>query len=444
MRASFIHIADTHLGYEQYGLRERFNDFSRAFWGIVDDAVEREVGFVVIAGDLFHKRAIDAQTLIHAIEGLRRLKERNIPVIGIEGNHDRSFYRDGVSWLQFLCYQGYIKLLMPVMRDGAPQISPWQPETMLGSHIDLLNGHLRIYGLHWQGSSTARSLEGMAKALKVVRSAEDAEGVEYRLLVMHTGIDGIVPRVQGLPTMAQFQPLRECVDYLALGHVHKPYEFDGWMYNPGSPETCSVEEAQWEERGYYYVEIDTDMPERIVDIEKKERCHHAVRLSNQRRPFIRYDLHVDALVEPEAVYQRLAAYCQREGGRYKQEQSLPVVQIYLTGTLSFDIGSLDLGRMETMVREAFQPLYVRVDNHTNDQEYTPDEGDLDGRDRSVWHELERRIFEELVGLDARYLPAKEQWGMVLSEIKQSALRKEHPEQIARYLREKREELLNLI
>ncbi len=59
MRASFIHIADTHLGYEQYGVRERFNDFSRAFWDIIDEALKRPVDFVIIAGDLFNKRAID-------------------------------------------------------------------------------------------------------------------------------------------------------------------------------------------------------------------------------------------------------------------------------------------------------------------------------------------------------------------------------------------------
>ena len=441
MQASFIHVADIHLGYEQYGVRERFNDFSRAFWGIMDDAVARNVDFLLIAGDLFHKRAIDAQTLIHAIEGLKRLKDNNIPVISIEGNHDRSFYRDGTSWLQFLCYQGYITLLTPTMRDGAPQITPWQPDTMLGSHIDLLNGRLRIYGLHWQGSGTARSLEGMAKALKEIRSTEDAQGIEYRLLTMHTGVDGIVPRVQGLPTMAQFQPLHDCVDYLALGHVHKPYEFSGWMYNPGSPETCSAEEAQWEDRGYYYVEIDTDTPERIIDPEKKERCHHALRLSNPRRPFVRYDLRVDGLTEPEALYQRLTHYCQREGTPYKNQHSSPIVQIHLTGTLNFDLGSIDIGRMEATVRETFQPLHVRIDNHTNDQEYVPDEGDLDGRDRSVWHELERHIFEELVGLDARYLPAKQQWGTVLSDIKQMALHDEKSEQIAFYLREKRAELL---
>src|ERR1700731_738939 len=130
MRASFIHIADTHLGYEQYGVRERFNDFSRAFWDIVDDALNRHVDFMVIAGDLFNKRAIDAQTLIHAIEGLRKLKEQNIPVIAIEGNHDRSYYREGISWLQFLCYQGYITLLAPLMQDGAPELAAWDKESM--------------------------------------------------------------------------------------------------------------------------------------------------------------------------------------------------------------------------------------------------------------------------------------------------------------------------
>ena len=102
---------------------------------------------------------------------------------------------------------------------------------MLGSYIDLLDGHVRVYGLPWQGAATSRTLEGMAQALQAFHAQEDASLIDYRLLMMHTGLDGIVPRVQGLPTMAQFQPLRQHIDYLALGHVHKPYEFDGWMYN---------------------------------------------------------------------------------------------------------------------------------------------------------------------------------------------------------------------
>jgi exonuclease SbcD len=438
MRASFIHVADTHLGYEQYGVRERFNDFSRAFWQIVDDALQRDVNFVVIAGDLFNKRAIDALTLIHAIEGLKKLRDRHIPVLAIEGNHDRSYYRDGVSWLQFLCHQDYIKLLAPVMQNGVPQLTPWQPETMLGCYVDLLDGHLRVYGLPWQGAATSRSLEGMAQALQAAHEQEEKSSIDYRLLMMHTGLDGIVPRVQGLPTMAQFQPLHPYIDYLALGHVHKPYEFDGWMYNPGSTETCGAEEAQWEDRGYYYVEIDTDEPSRIIDVERKERIHHAQHLVSQRRSFVRYDLRVDNLLEPEALYKRLEDYCRREGPAYHDMQ--PVVHVHLIGTLAFDAGSLDQLRMDEIVNRFFEPLYVRIDNNTSDQDYAPDDGDIDGRDRSMWHELERRIFEDLVAMDSRYMSHKEQWSAVLSELKSSALHKEDPEQIALFLRERREQL----
>src|SRR5215472_11803264 len=136
MRASFIHLADTHLGNEQYGVRERFNDFSRAFWDITRDAVNRQIDFLVIAGDLFNKRAIDAQTLIHAIEGLKALKEQGIPVIAIEGNHDRSYYREGISWLQFLCYGNYLTLLDPRMQNGAPLLERWSSEHMQGAYID--------------------------------------------------------------------------------------------------------------------------------------------------------------------------------------------------------------------------------------------------------------------------------------------------------------------
>ena len=441
MKASFIHIADTHLGYEQYGQRERFNDFSRAFWDIMDEAAQRPVDFVVIAGDLFNKRAIDALTLIHAITGLEKLRAKNIPVIAIEGNHDRSYYRDGVSWLQFLCHQGYLKLLAPYMHDGAPALTPWQQENMRGSHVDVMNGQLRIYGLPWQGASTVKSMEGLASALRDAREEEDAAGIQYRLLMMHTGLEGIVPRTQGLPSMSNFQLLRSSVDYLALGHIHKPYEFEGWIYNPGSTETCGAEEAAWEERGYYIVEIDTDEPERIIDPNKEAKYHRATRKLSHRRPYIRHELRVDGLNEPENLYERLEDYCRREGYKHEHETLRPLVQIHLIGTLGFDAGSLDIPRMEEMVRNYFQPLYVRVDNNTNDQDYIPEGDDIDGRDRSAWHELERRIFEELVSRDNRYLPNKEQWSVVLADLKQMALDKNAPVDIAQFLREKRATLL---
>ena len=36
MRATFVHTADNHLGYEQYGYKARFDDFAKAFYSVID------------------------------------------------------------------------------------------------------------------------------------------------------------------------------------------------------------------------------------------------------------------------------------------------------------------------------------------------------------------------------------------------------------------------
>ena len=87
MKTKFLHVADCHLGKWQYNLRERFNDFGRAFHHIVDQAIAAEVDFVILAGDLFEKRAIDALTLNQAMRALDRLHKKGIPCLAIEGNH---------------------------------------------------------------------------------------------------------------------------------------------------------------------------------------------------------------------------------------------------------------------------------------------------------------------------------------------------------------------
>ena len=51
----FLHIADVHLSYQQYGLTERFNDLNRAFLHLMDEAIARRVDFVLLAGDLFER-----------------------------------------------------------------------------------------------------------------------------------------------------------------------------------------------------------------------------------------------------------------------------------------------------------------------------------------------------------------------------------------------------
>ena len=55
----FLHLADIHLGNQQYGLIDQFNDFGEAFLNALDFAIDQKVSFVLICGDLFDKTRMD-------------------------------------------------------------------------------------------------------------------------------------------------------------------------------------------------------------------------------------------------------------------------------------------------------------------------------------------------------------------------------------------------
>ena len=78
-RARFVHLADVHLGYRQYGLVERARDFARAFTSVIDYCVTQRPDFVVIAGDLFDTKSIEPQTYADADAALARLADADIP-----------------------------------------------------------------------------------------------------------------------------------------------------------------------------------------------------------------------------------------------------------------------------------------------------------------------------------------------------------------------------
>ena len=64
-------MADTHLGYKQYGLNERENDFYKTFEKIIDDIISKDVDYVLHAGDLFEHPKPPIKALLVAQKDLR-------------------------------------------------------------------------------------------------------------------------------------------------------------------------------------------------------------------------------------------------------------------------------------------------------------------------------------------------------------------------------------
>ncbi len=407
----FLHTADIHLGYQQYNSADRFDDFARAFLRVVDRAVQEKVDFFLLAGDLFEKRTVDPLAMRQAVAGLQQLHDVGIPVIAVEGNHERAHYHDQYSWLEFLDGIGLITLLDPRIKDGKLYLDPYAPEGG-GAFIDLPGG-VRVYGLRYYGASTDKALALFQQALSELPGPRPA----YSILLTHAGLEGILPRFNGAVSRQALEPLREHINYVGLGHIHKPYQVDDWIYNPGSLETWAIDEAEWADRGYYLVDVATHSP----------LAHEAQLIASPRRPFVRLRVSVDGCDTPEAVYAAISARLCELPAHFSEP---PVADLSLEGSLAFDRMALDLGQIEGMVKGAIAPLLVRLHNNTLpiDVAVNP----LRGATRS---DLEAQVISELIGRDMRFRAHADEWAEVAIALKQKAALGASPAEILDYLRD---------
>ena len=397
MRATFLHMADCHLGYRQYNRRERQNDFTRAYLDIIETAIERKVDFVLLAGDLFEKRAISPITLDHAITGLERLSKAGIPCLAVEGNHELAYYRDSIGWVRFLAERELLTLLSPQLDGEQITLAPY--EKCRGAYVEPVPG-LRVYGMRYFGSSTAHVVRRVARAMASV----DKQGIEYTIFMAHAGVEGALGHHGGTLSHRELGPLRHQVDYLALGHIHKPYEYDSWIYNPGSSETNSVTEATWPKRGYYVVEVDTEAVPK----------HKAVLHSNSRRPFVRLFFKVDACETPVELVNQCRRYVERRRSQFRGRE--PVVELRLTGVLPFDRSVLTLAPFAQMIEDLYRPLQSIVRNDTRAADFKV------GADQHFSRQaLERQIVAGLLERDNRFRPRSGEWTELVLAIKQLAV-----------------------
>ncbi len=412
MRCEFLHLSDVHLGYQQYGHPERFNDFGRAFLSAVRYAVENQVGFVLICGDLFHKSAIDPPTLLWAVNGLDKLRQAEIGVIAVAGNHDRARYRDRSSWLDYLAERGHIALLSPVFEEGEIQLPPWDGSD--GAYVDM--DGLRVYGVPYLGAS----IRSVLADLPSVVTDHNEHGPEFTVLMGHLGLEGEMPGVPGGLSHNEVAPLRDCVDYLALGHWHKPFEREQWIYNPGSLETCAMDERRWH-GGFYHVTVDTE----------DDPKHRATHIQNPRRPFHRMLLAVDEYSTPQDLYDGLRARLTAEESVIRSSDLAPVVEVALEGVLAFDRGTLDMDHIQAVVHEVLCPLIARVKNKTRASEF-----EIPFEERLNPRELELKVLRDLILRDSRYRDRAEVWAELMSEVKTMALAGSSPEAIVATMRQR--------
>ncbi len=250
----FAHLSDCHLGAQKQPLLQELE--GRAFRMAIDDALNNDIDFMIIAGDLFHSNLPNMKTVKMATRELRRVRDEGIPVYVNYGSHDYS--PSHTSMIDILESAGLIEnVVRPV------------PGRRLGLEFteDEATG-ARITGL----SGRSRNLE-KDYYMMLDREALEAED-GFKIFVFHSAITQFKTEELADVESIDLNLFPRGFDYYAGGHVHRrsTHHEDGYgcMVFPGalfgSYARDLEDTARGEVRGYYLV----DFSETIRGLEFRE------------------------------------------------------------------------------------------------------------------------------------------------------------------------------
>lgn len=209
----FIHAADIHLDSALHGL-ERYEGAPveeiriatrRAFDNLIELAIDEQVAFVLLVGDLYDGDWKDYNTGLYFVERMGRLRDAGIRVFIVAGNHDAAS-------------QITKHLRLP---DNVTLFSTRKPERVVLDDLGV-------------------SICGRGFATRAVRDdiSQDYPQGDPQLLnigLLHTCLDGKPGHEPYAP--CTIDGLRsKGYQYWALGHVHKREEVsqDPWIVFPGN------------------------------------------------------------------------------------------------------------------------------------------------------------------------------------------------------------------
>jgi len=298
----FLHIADVHLGMENYGrinpstgMHTRLEDFIKCFSFAIDTAIEEKVDLVIFAGDAYKNSNPNPTHQREFARQIYRLSEADIPVVLINGNHDNP-----VSFGKATSIDIFGTLNVP----GSRVVN--EPELF---SIETKSGPVQVFGLPWPTKNlfltkeeckdltdveiteqiqirTIGKIKEFAKLIKpdipAIFAAHLAvaeatySGSERSVLI---GSDPVFP--------AQILAQKE-FNYVALGHIHKFQDLNPDngipVVYPGSIERINFGEEK-EDKGFC-----------IVNIENGKATYEFIKVP--ARNFITIDININKDQDP--------------------------------------------------------------------------------------------------------------------------------------------------
>lgn len=298
----FIHAADIHLdsplqrlGQYDDAPADLLRSATRhALSNLVDLAIDEQVDFVVIAGDVYDGDWDDVRTGLVMVQQMARLRDARIPVFVIAGNHDAA-----------------TKMTHHVpLPDNVTMFGYRKPATETLEHLSV--------AIHGQSFSKQAVTENLA------RNYPPAVPNMFNLGLLHTSLDGREGHANYAPCSLEDLRAKQ-YDYWALGHIHQREQLSErpWIGFSGNLQGRHVREAG--AKGALLVSVD-DARASDVRVEVEFRELDVVRWE-------RLELNATDFAAAEELHE--AARTQLESLRAQRADLSYAVRLEVTGETPF-------------------------------------------------------------------------------------------------------------
>jgi DNA repair protein SbcD/Mre11 len=266
----FAHLADCHIGgWRDEALKElSIASFEKA----IQICIEKKVGFVLIAGDLFDTALPSIDILKRVANTLKDLKEHDISTYVIPGSHD--FSPSGKTMLDVLENAGLIENIEK-FKENKLQVFEDRTSTLLA-------------GLG--GKRNSLEIEEY-KELEI----EQIDPNAFKIFMFHTAIDEYKPQELNNTQCTPLKMLPQGFNYYAGGHVHYIFTgtfLDGKVVYPGPLFPNNFREIEkLKQGGFYIVNVENNNTElEHIPIKLKEVYSIRINADHKNPPQVEYEI----------------------------------------------------------------------------------------------------------------------------------------------------------
>ena len=232
----FVHAADLHLDSPFKGITAESETVAQAlrsatfeaFDALIELCIEREVAFLLIAGDVYDGADRSLRAQLRFRDGLDELARHGVRVFVVHGNHDPL---DG--WASAINWPDGVHIF------GGDEVETVEVE-VLGKAIAAVSGI---------------SYRNRREDRKLFQHFEATRPELFQIGLLHCNCGGNTAHEDYVPCRPE-DLTQVGLDYWALGHVHTRavVSEDPWIVYPGNPQGRSIRET--DQRGAFLVTVD--------------------------------------------------------------------------------------------------------------------------------------------------------------------------------------------